>query len=125
MTHLTKERLEAALKALRLCPFGNRSHREDTFEINKIITEALKALIDAKTAPTWQSIETAPKDGRKFDAWNGLHRLINISWRKPRKMKIHGMMTDHFNLGMVMDIRFVLHIGNYLPHRRKANDLSF
>lgn len=28
----------------------------------------------------WQSIETAPKDGRRFDAWRTAYRIPNVFW---------------------------------------------
>lgn len=30
--------------------------------------------------PAWQRIETAPKDGTKFDAWQHGHRVTDVYW---------------------------------------------
>lgn len=46
----------------------------------------------------WQPIETAPKDGTKFDAWVpdafGGHRMTGLSFNNRGKLRQHGLLTD-------------------------------
>lgn len=46
--------------------------------------ERLISLAKAEAlAEGWQPIETAPKDGTEFDAWNGKERVPNVFWAVP------------------------------------------
>lgn len=45
----------------------------------------------------WQPIETAPKDGSKFDAWVpdafGGYRVTDLSFNDRRQLRRHGLLT--------------------------------
>jgi hypothetical protein len=62
MTHLTKERLKAALHWIGTCPNAPKHFTKHGNEINReTITQALQTLIDAKTAPTgWKLVPIEP-----------------------------------------------------------------
>ena len=46
----------------------------------------------------WQPIETAPKDGTKFDAWIpdnfGGHRMCDMSFNTRGKLRRYGLLSD-------------------------------
>ena len=50
-----------------------------------------------RRAPVWQPIATAPKDGRKFDAWVpdpfGGHRMCNLSFSAKGMLRQDGILT--------------------------------
>ena len=81
---LTKERLESALSDIVNMPaeIGQEALKRAAMFFNTHQTTlklALQTLIDAKTAPTWQPIETAPKDVLVDLLWEG-KRFVDCNW---------------------------------------------
>ncbi len=58
----------------------------------------LLADLEAAEARGWQPIETAPKDGTKFDAWVpdafGGYRMAGLSFNTRGKLRQHGLLTE-------------------------------
>ncbi|MCF2502756.1 hypothetical protein L0663_05160 [Dyadobacter sp. CY107] len=81
MTYLTKERLESALDDI----IEYLKHPEKyTHKIERVVvltqaTEIRDSLINAKTAPTWQHIGTAPMDVLVDLLWEG-KRFVDCNW---------------------------------------------
>ncbi|MCF0055529.1 hypothetical protein [Dyadobacter sp. CY356] len=90
MTHLTKERLEAALEVLTK---GYHDALWNWADTPAFVTarEALQSLVDAKTAPTgWNfNMDEAPRDGTDLIGYVDETRTI-ITWGKVSHVPIYG-----------------------------------
>lgn len=78
--------------------FGTETHRE--YVESEARAEAENARLTARLGEVkgWRPIETAPKDGTKFDAWVpdafGGHRMTDLSFNVRGKLRQDGLLTE-------------------------------
>lgn len=91
---LTDTEKAALGRAAKLCEFHAVEWGVASGQNTVADAATLRALIERVG---WQPIETAPRDGVKFDAWVpdafGGHRMVNLSFNRKGQLRQHGLIT--------------------------------
>jgi len=96
----TEEMIEAGVQAL----WPNSDNRDVNEAVRQQITRIWHAMFRASPAPpvsSWETIESAPKDGTVFLAWPG-HLRNGMAWVRTRWYShpcVQGWITDEMDCG--------------------------